>query len=83
METASLAMHMTFTPEDLAWVQQNGVTVPPFWSGHPIGPALGDVVRLADRQFVVMGRAWEHNGQQPVLRLYMSASTPRSDTSLH
>lgn len=80
---AHIEYRLTFTPEDLRWVQEAGVAVPPFWLGHPIAPVIGDVVRLADRQFAVMGRAWEHDGQRPVLRLYLTAGTPRSDTTLH
>ena len=80
---ANLAIALTFTPEDLSWLREAGAAVPPFWQGHLTAPATGDVLRLADRQFSVFGRAWEHDGQRPVLRLYLTSGTPRSDTTLH
>jgi hypothetical protein len=74
---------LTFTPDDLAWMKQTGTAVPPFWTGHSIAPAVGDVLRLGDRQFAVFGRAWEHNGSRPVLRLYLTASEPVKSETLH
>ena len=80
---SDIDIHLTFSAADLAAIQQAGTTIPPFWSGHALPPQVGDVVRLADRQFAISGRAWEHNGERPVLRLYMTAGTHRTDQSLH
>lgn len=83
LEMQGIDITLTFTPDDLAWMKQTGATIPPFWSGHLIAPAVGDVLRLEDRQFAVFGRAWEHNGSRPVLRLYLTAGEPVTTETLH
>lgn len=74
---------LAFTAEDLAWMQRLSTSVPPFWTGHAIAPSVHDVLRIGDRQFVVVGRAWEHTGTRPVLRLYLSPGTAAQEESLH
>jgi len=44
-------------------------------------PALGDVVRVGGRQFVIEARVWEHDGAAPPLRLYVGSGHAQSDTS--
>ena len=83
LNLSNIDIVMTFDPEDLAVIQRTGAAIPPLWTGHPMQPAAGDVVRFGAWQCSVFGRAWEHNGTRPVLRLYMSRLTARSDETLH
>jgi hypothetical protein len=78
-----LSIAITFDPDDLAQIQRDGATIPPYWQGHQTPPALGDVLRFGQWQCAVSGRAWEHDGTLPVLRLYMTRLQPRSDTLLN
>ncbi len=70
-----------FATDDQAWIRREGVVVPLFWQGHTVAPALGDVLRLGGRQFVIQARVWEHDGSQPVLRLYIGSGHAQSDTA--
>jgi hypothetical protein len=72
---------LEFTSEDKAWIRINKVDVPLFWQGHAVAPALADIVRVGGRQFVIDARVWEHEGAQPILRLYLSSGHAQSDTS--
>lgn len=78
-----LNITLTFEPEDLALLQRDGAAIPPYWQGHLTAPALGDVLRFGKWQCAVAGRAWEHDGTTPVLRLYMTPLRARSDTTLN
>jgi hypothetical protein len=77
----SLAVHLTFTAEDQAWIRRSSIVVPSFWDGHGAAPVVGDALRFGGRQFVVRGRVWEHDGQTPVLRVVLSSGGAESDTS--
>lgn len=79
----NIVIRLTFSPDDLALVQQSGAAVPPFWSNHLHTPALHDVLRFGGRQYTVTARVWEHDEQQPVLRLYLGQSEPQSDANFH
>jgi hypothetical protein len=46
-----------------------------------VPPALGDVVRVGGRQFVIEARVWEHDGTLPMLRLYVGSGHAQSDTT--
>lgn len=81
MSTALPRIALVFPPDDQAWLRLNGVEVPPFWQGHAAPPLRGDVMRLGGRQFVIEARVWEHDGQAPVLRLYLGSGHAQSDTS--
>ena len=70
-----------FTTDDQAWIRREGVSVPPLWQGHTVAPALGDVLRIGGRQFVIQARVWEHDGTVPVLRLYIGSGHAQSDTA--
>ena len=70
-----------FATDDQAWIRRDAVPVPAFWHGHAVAPALGDVLRVGGRQFVIEARVWEHDGSVPVLRLFLSGSHAQSDTS--
>jgi hypothetical protein len=83
MSAQQVAVVLAFTTDDQAWVRREGVQVPAFWSQHVTAPALGDVLRIGGRQFVIMARVWEHDGSQPLLRLYLSSSRADSNTSFH
>jgi hypothetical protein len=72
---------LVFTTDDQAWLRREGVAVPLFWQGHTVAPALGDVLRLGGRQFVIQARVWEHDGSVPVLRLYVGDGHAQSDTA--
>lgn len=80
MADSSLRVTLAFTPDDQAWLRREQVQVPPFWQGHDVVPAAGDVLRIAGRQFLVQGRAWEHDGQGPVLRVFVGDAHAQSDT---
>ena len=70
-----------FTTDDQAWLRRGSIPVPAFWNGHAVAPALGDVLRVGGRQFVINARVWEHDGAVPVLRLYLGSGHAQSDTS--
>ncbi len=70
-----------FAADDQAWIRREGVPVPQFWQGHTVAPALGDVLRIGGRQFVIQARVWEHDGMLPVLRLYIGSGHAQSDTA--
>jgi hypothetical protein len=75
-----LRIVLEFTPEDRTWIRVNKVEVPQFWKGHAVAPALGDVLRLGGRQFVVVARVWEHDGAGAALRLFIGSGHAQSDT---
>ena len=81
MSQENLRIVMEFTPEDRAWMRICKVDVPRFWDGHTAAPALGDVVRVGGRQFVIDARVWEHDGTVPTLRLYLGSGHAQSDTT--
>ena len=81
MAQENLRIVLEFTPEDRTWIRVTKVDVPQFWPDHSVAPALGDVIRVGGRQFVIAARVWEHDGASPVLRLFMSGSHAQSDTS--
>jgi hypothetical protein len=83
LNLSNIAITLSFDPTDLAELQRSGAAIPNFWQGHPIAPAQGGVLRFGDRQYAVLGRAWEHDGRMPVLRLYLTPSGVRTDTTLH
>ena len=81
MTQPPLRIALVFSVDDQAWIRRDGITVPKFWDGHTVAPALRDVVRLGGRQFTVHARVWEHDGASPVLRLYVGDSHAQSDTT--
>ena len=81
MSQPELRIVPEFIPEDRTWIRISKVDVPQFWLGHSIAPAMGDVLRVGGRQFVIEARVWEHDGVQPVLRLYLGSGHAQSDTS--
>ena len=70
-----------FNTDDQAWIRRGAVPVPQFWQGHAVAPALGDVLRVGGRQFVIEARVWEHDGALTVLRLYLGSGRALSDTT--
>lgn len=81
MTHEELRIVLEFTAEDRTWIRVTKVEVPRFWQGHSVPPALGDVVRVGGRQFVIEARVWEHDGTLPMLRLYVGSGHAQSDTS--
>jgi len=77
-----LQVSLVFNPDDQAWLRREGIVVPRFWQGHDAAPAVGDVVRLGGRQFVIQTRVWERDGELTVLRLFVGDARAQSDTSL-
>jgi hypothetical protein len=69
-----------FSSDDQLWMRRTAVEVPKFWKDHSIAPALGDVLRLGGRQFVIQARVWEHDGGMPMLRLFLGNGHAHSDT---
>lgn len=80
MNQSNLRIVLTFAPEDASWLRQGKHTVPKYWDGHSAPPITGDVIRLGGRQFLIQGRAWEHDSEGPPLRVFVGASHAHSDT---
>lgn len=80
MTTTSLRIVLSFSTDDQAWLRRSSITVPPFWEGHGVAPAQGDAVRIGGRQFLIQARVWEHDGECPVLRLFVGGAHAQSDT---
>ena len=76
-----LQIKLVFSQEDRDWIRRTSVDVPKFFRGHDVAPAVGDVLRIAGRQFTLNARAWEHDGSGPVLKLFLGGSHAPSDTS--
>ena len=81
MSEQAIRIAAVFTSDDQAWIRREGIAVPAFWQGHTVSPALGDVLRIGGRQFVIQARVWEHDGTVPVLRLYIGSGHAQSDTA--
>jgi hypothetical protein len=81
MSPQNLKIVPVFTADDQAWIRRSSVTVPAFWQGHGVAPALGDVLRIGGRQFIIEARVWEHDGSVPVLRLFIGSGHAQSDTA--
>jgi hypothetical protein len=82
MSQQGLQVSLVFNSDDQAWIRREGVSVPHFWQSHAAAPAVGDVVRFGGRQFVILSRVWEHDGESAMLRLFVSDARAQSDTSL-
>jgi len=81
MTQHDIQIALVFTADDQAWIRRTAVEVPQFWHGHSVAPALGDVLRVGGRQFVIQARVWEHDGTLPILRLFLGSSHAQSDTT--
>ena len=81
MDQQEIRIVPVFAPDDQAWLRRAAVQVPAFWQGHAVAPALGDVLRVGGRQFVIEARVWEHDGASPVLRLFLGSGHAHSDTT--
>jgi hypothetical protein len=80
MNASPLRITLSFSPDDAAWIRRSKITVPDFWDGHALAPAVDDVLRIGGRQFTVKGRMWEHDGSGTQLRLFLSSAQAESDT---
>lgn len=80
MSQEGVRIILTFSPDDQVWLRQNKVVVPKFWDTHSIQPTQGDVIRIAGRQFLIQARVWEHDGQLPMLRIFVGNAHAHSDT---
>jgi len=80
MDQHNLRIVLTFSSDDQAWVRRSSVVVPKFWQGHTVAPATGDALRIGGRQFNIQARVWEHDGNTPILRLFLSSGHAESDT---
>lgn len=80
MSQQPLRIVFAFSPDDQAWIRRSAIAVPPFWQGHSVAPMRGDVVRIGGRQFLIQGRVWEHDGDAPILRLFVGDAQAQSDT---
>jgi hypothetical protein len=81
MSQQDIQITPVFSADDQAWIRREGIAIPKFWQGHTVAPALGDVLRIGGRQFVIEARVWEHNGTLPVLQLFLGSSQAHSDTT--
>jgi hypothetical protein len=80
MSSPTLRVVPVFSRDDQAWIRMNRITVPDFWSRHDFAPAQGDALRIAGRQFLIQARVWEHDGEGPILRLFIGDAHAQSDT---
>ena len=76
----ALRIVLSFSTDDQAWIRRSSIVVPRFWDQHSVPPLTGDVVRIGGRQFLVQGRAWEHDADGPLLRVFLSNAHAQSDT---
>jgi hypothetical protein len=81
MSEPNIQIVPVFTVDDQAWMRRSAVPVPKFWAAHSVAPALGDVLRIGGRQFVIQARVWEHDGAAPILKLFMGSGHAQSDTA--
>lgn len=81
MDQQGLRIVPAFSMDDQAWIRRSSIVVPKFWHGHGVAPATGDALRVGGRQFIVQARVWEHDGNTPVLRLFLSSGHAESDTA--
>jgi hypothetical protein len=81
MAQQNIQIVLVFETDDQAWIRRTRIEVPRFWEGHSVAPAVGDVLRLGGRQFVIEARVWEHEGGVPVLRLMIGGGGAHSDTT--
>jgi hypothetical protein len=80
MEPQEIRIVLGFSSDDQAWLRRSSIVVPKYWQGHSVEPVAGDAIRIGGRQFTIQGRAWEHDGASPVLRLFLSSGHAESDT---
>jgi len=80
MDQQDIRIVLAFSVDDQAWLRRSSIPVPRFWSGHSVPPVAGDALRVGGRQFIIQARVWEHDGQFPVLKLYLSGGHAESDT---
>jgi hypothetical protein len=80
MSQQGLRIVLAFSQDDQAWIRRSSIVVPRFWDQHDVPPLTGDVVRVGGRQFLVQGRAWEHDSEGALLRVFLSNSHAHSDT---
>ncbi len=80
MNPPKLRIVFNFNPDDQAWLRREQIAVPPFFDGHGVAPAEGDVLRIQGRQFSVQARVWEYDADGPQLRLFLSSAHAHSDT---
>lgn len=80
MSQPGLRIVLAFSTDDQAWLRRSSIVVPKFWDQHGVAPQQGDVLRIGGRQFLVQGRAWEHDGESALLRVFLSNSHAHSDT---
>lgn len=80
MDQQNLRIVLAFSVDDQGWIRRSSVVVPAFWEGHTVAPATGDTLRIGGRQFTVQARVWEHDGNTPVLRLFLGSGHAESDT---
>jgi hypothetical protein len=81
MTQTDLRIALVFSADDQGWIRRSSIDVPKFWQGHGVAPALGDIVRVGGRQFIIEARVWEHEGGAPLLRLFVGSGRAQSDTS--
>ncbi|MDR7151962.1 hypothetical protein J2W49_003938 [Hydrogenophaga palleronii] len=80
MTTPQLRVVLVFSPEDQAWIRRGAYTVPDFWQGHGVPPAMGDEFRLGGRQFTIQGRLWAQEGGVTLLRVFVGSAHAESDS---
>jgi hypothetical protein len=80
MNPTPLRVVLVFSPEDQAWIRRAALTVPDFWQGHGVPPAMGDEFRLGGRQFTIQGRLWAQEGEVTLLRVFVGSAHAESDS---
>ena len=80
MNPTSLRVVLVFNAEDQAWIRRSALTVPDFFQGHGVPPAMGDEFRLGGRQFTIQGRMWAQDDAGTVLRVFVGSAHAESDS---
>jgi hypothetical protein len=80
MNPTPLRVVLVFSPEDQSWIRRAALTVPDFWQGHGVPPAMGDEFRLGGRQFTIQGRLWAQEGDMTLLRVFVGSAHAESDS---
>ena len=80
MTTSHVRVVLVFSAEDQARIRRGAYTVPDFWQGHGVPPAMGDEFRLGGRQFTIQGRLWEQEGGVTLLRVFVGSAHAESDS---
>lgn len=74
MDPTTQRVVLVFNTEDQAWIRGPVLTVPDFWQGHGVLPAMGDEFRCGGCQFTIRGRLRAQEGAATVRRVFVGSA---------